>query len=167
VVSTVLDHAVPQPPDDPTPSQVMAFARLHVFVSRPCSPTATPCQPAAHRRESGYRPAVLYDGLAEAFALAAPEICADRAPHEGSALDCFVAAYAASRGTDDTVAFRRSLSRELASDPRIDHYWHLTAELSTDGQPTAGAAHTWLRNALDTQTTGVAGAGAPAVGPPA
>lgn len=150
VVATILDHTVPQPPDDPTPAQVMAFARLHAFVSRDCPPN-TRSQPAAHRRETGYRPAVLYDGLAEAFTLAAPAISADRPPAPGAALDCFVSAYATSLGTADTPAFRHRLSRELAADPRIDHYWHLTAQLSTPATPTAGASHTWLREALDAQ----------------
>lgn len=150
VVSTVLDHTVPQPPDDPTPEQVMAFARLHVFVSRDCVPDI-PCQPAAHRPGTGYRPAVLYDGLAEAFTLAAPEMRAAPAPGAGPALDCFVSAYAAALGAPDTPAFRHRLSLELAADPRIDHYWRLTAQLSTASAPTAGAAHTWLREALDAQ----------------
>ncbi|UGQ12720.1 MerR family transcriptional regulator [Yinghuangia sp. ASG 101] len=155
VVSTVLDHTVPQPPDDPTPAQVMAFARLHAFVSRDCA-SNVPCQPAAHRPDTGYRPAVLYDGLAEAFTLAAPALRADHTPSAGPALDCFVSAYATSLGAPDSPAFRHRLSRELAADPRIDHYWHLTAELSTPTAPTAGAAHTWLREALDAQVGGPA-----------
>ena len=67
-------------------------------------------------------------------------------------IDCFVSAYARSRGTRDTPAFRRGLSRLLAADPRIDRYWELTAELSGPSEPTAGAAHDWLCAALDIQT---------------
>jgi hypothetical protein len=95
---------------------------------------------------------VLYDGLVEAYALASPQLRAERPPHEGEALDCFVSAYARSRGTRDTPAFRRGLGRLLAADPRIDRYWELTAELSDPSEPTAGAAHDWLCAALDTQT---------------
>ncbi|MET7617976.1 MerR family transcriptional regulator [Streptomyces sp. NPDC005408] len=150
VVSAVIEQAVPQPPADPTPAQVLAFARLHALVSGDCLGT-DPCQPAAHQPGKGYRPAVLYDGLAEAFALASPQLRAQRAPHAGEALDCFVSAYARSSGTRDAPAFRHQLSGVLAADPRIDRYWQLTAELSGPSEPTAGAAHDWLRAALDTQ----------------
>ncbi|MEU2512076.1 MerR family transcriptional regulator [Streptomyces syringium] len=151
LVSTIVEQAVPQPPADPTPSQVLAFARLHAFTSGDCRGTDRG-QPAAHRSEKGYRPAVLYDGLVEAFALASPELRAQRAPHQGEALDCFVSAYARACGARDTPAFRHGLSGQLAADPRIDGYWRLVAELSGPSQPTPGAAHDWLRAALATQT---------------
>jgi hypothetical protein len=136
---------------EPIPAQVLAFARIHAFVSAPCSGDDRG-QPAAHRPDKGYRPAVLYDGLREAYALASPQLQAQRPPHEGEALDCFVSAYARSRGTRDSPAFRRHLSRLLAADPRIDHYWQLTAELTGPSQPTPGATHDWLLAALDTRT---------------
>ncbi|WP_280723668.1 MerR family transcriptional regulator [Kitasatospora sp. MAA4] len=149
VVSSVLDQAVPQPPDDPSPAQVLAFARLHAFVSAPCVGTdAAAGQPAAHRSGGGYRADVLYDGLSEAYALASADLLTQRAPHPGQALDCFVAAYAQAGGTRDTPAFRRRLSGVLAADPRIDGYWQLTAELSGPSRPTPGATHDWLRAAL-------------------
>ncbi|MFE2428972.1 MerR family transcriptional regulator [Streptomyces sp. NPDC059373] len=150
LVSAILEEAVPQPPAEPIPAQVLTFARLHAFVSAPCSGDDRG-QPAAHRPDKGYRPAVLYDGLREAYALASPELRAQRPPHEGGALDCFVSAYARSRGTRDTPAFRHHLGRLLAADPRIDHYWQLTAELTGPSHPTPGAAHDWLLAALDTQ----------------
>lgn len=151
LVATIVEQAVPQPPADPTPSQVLAFARLHAFTSGDCRGTDHG-QPAAHRSDKGYRPAVLYDGLIEAFALASPELRAQRAPHQGEALDCFVSAYAHACGARDTPAFRHGLSAQLAADPRIDGYWRLVAELSDPSQPTPGAAHDWLRAALDTRT---------------
>ncbi|MEU8546374.1 MerR family transcriptional regulator [Streptomyces roseoverticillatus] len=153
VLSAVVDQAVPQPPADPTPAQVLAFARLHALVSRPCPGAASlgDWQPAAHRTGGGYRPAVLYEGLSEAYALASPALRARRAPHDGEALDCFVAAYARSRGARDTPAFRRELSSQLAADPRIDLYWQLTAELRGPAEPTPGASHDWLCAALDAQ----------------
>ncbi|MER5905993.1 MerR family transcriptional regulator [Streptomyces mirabilis] len=154
LVSAIVEHAVPQLPEGPTPAQVLAFTRLHALVSAPCPGTGHG-QPAAHGPDGG-RPAVLYDGLVEAYALASPRLRAQRPPHEGEALDCFVSAYAHSRGTRDTPAFRRGLSRLLAADPRIDRYWELTAELSGPSEPTAGAAHDWLCAALDTQTAGPA-----------
>lgn len=147
VVADILEQAVPQLPGDPTPAQVLAFTRLHALVSGSCDGTDRG-QPAAHHPDGGYRPAVLYDGLGEAFALAAPELRAGRPPFVGDALDCFVSAYARSRGTRDTPAFRRGLSGQLAADPRIDRYWQLAAELSGPDRPTPGAAHDWLRAAL-------------------
>lgn len=153
VLSEVVDQAVPQPPADPTPAQVLAFARLHALVSEPCPGTAVAgdWQPAAHRTGGGYRPAVLYEGLGEAYALASSALRAQRAPYDGEALDCFVAAYACSRGTRDTPAFRRELSSQLASDPRIDLYWQFAAELWGPARPTPGASHDWLCAALDAQ----------------
>ncbi|MEE4543704.1 MerR family transcriptional regulator [Streptomyces sp. V4-01] len=147
VVSRVLELTVPQPPSDPTPAQVLAFARLHALVSGACDGGERPT-PAAHRPDGGHRPAVLYEGLDEAYALAAPHLRAGRAPREGDALDCFVAAYARSRRLPDTPAFRDELSRVLAADPRIDRYWQLVAELSGPAHTTPGAAHDWLCAAL-------------------
>ena len=158
LVSSILDQAVPQPPDDPTPTQVLAFARLHAFVSQPCVGTdAAAGQPAAHRAGAGYRADVLYDGLSEAYALASADLLTHRAPHEGEAVDCFVAAYAHAGGAADTPAFRRTRDM-LAADPRIDGYWQLTAELSGPSRPTPGAAHDWLRAAL-AQAGGEGGGG--------
>ncbi|GAA3164870.1 MULTISPECIES: MerR family transcriptional regulator [Streptomyces] len=151
-VAAFLEQAVPAPPDDPTPAQVLAFARLHALVTRPCDGSARP-QPAAHRSGPGFRPEVLYDGLGEAYELAAARLRRGRAPHPGEALDCFVAAYAASAGgARDTPDFRRGLAAHLAADPRIDPYWALTAEVlgSREGRlvPTPGTAHDWLLAAL-------------------
>ncbi|GAA2446624.1 MerR family transcriptional regulator [Streptomyces macrosporus] len=155
LVSAILEQTVPQPPADPTPAQVLAFARLHALVSTPCSGDSDRGQPAAHRPGEGYRPAVLYEGLTEAYALAAAEMRARRAPRQGEALDCFVSVYARSRGTRDTPAFRRRLAEQLAADPRIDRYWQLTTELTTPPsgvpEPNPGTAHDWLCAALDAQ----------------
>jgi DNA-binding transcriptional MerR regulator len=152
LVSEILEQTVPQLPADPVPDQVLAFARLHALVSGSCPGPGPHGQPAAHRPGEGYRPAVLYGGLGEAYALAAERMREGRPPHRGEALDCFVSAYARSRGARDTPAFRRGLSRQLAADPRIDRYWHLTAELisppSGPPEPTPGSAHDWLLAAL-------------------
>ncbi|MBA0053401.1 MerR family transcriptional regulator [Streptomyces sp. AJS327] len=156
VVTTILDHAVPQPPTDPAPEQVLAFARLHDLVSGDCPGGRAPTQPEAHRPDKRYRPAVLYDGLVEAYDLASAKLRAGRAPAGGEALDCFVSAHAHARGLRDTPAFRRRLSRQLAADPRIDRYWDLTATVisppSGPPEPTPGSADRWLTTALDHQT---------------
>ncbi|MEU5654877.1 MerR family transcriptional regulator [Streptomyces sp. NPDC047737] len=153
-VTAFLDVAVPQPPEDPGTAQVLAFARLYAFVDRPCGGTE-PTQPHAHRAAGARDSAVLYAGLAQAYALAAERMRAGSEPHQGEALDGFVEAYASAGGITDTPNFRRELARRLAADPRIDRYWELTAELisSPDGspEPTPGSAHDWLLDALNTQ----------------
>lgn len=150
LVSAILDEAIPQPPADPTPAQVLAFARLHALAS---AAVRGDCLPLAPPQVPDYRPAVLYDGLWEAYALAATDLRAQRAPHHGEALDCFVAAYADAYGLRDTPDYRRKLSWSLAqaSDPVMDRYWQLTAELSDAPELTMGAAHHWLHTALDSE----------------
>ncbi|MDX3234563.1 MerR family transcriptional regulator [Streptomyces sp. ME03-5709C] len=152
VLNRVVELAVPQPPDEPNPAQVLAFARLHAFTTGSCPPGAMQAL-TAHRPDAGLRPAVLYEGLDEAYELAAPDVLAGRAPAAGEALDCFVTAHARSFGARDTPGFRRRLSGMLAVEPRIDRYWQLVGELRGPGQPTPGAAHTWLRSALEHQVT--------------
>lgn len=154
-VAAFLDLAVPPPPDDPTPEQTLAFARLHALTSGPCT-GAGPTQPAAHRTAGAEGSAVLYAGLAEAYELAGVQLRRGRPPHPGDALDGFVAAYTDAYGTRDTPAFRRLLADQLAADPRIDRYWELTAVVLTPPggrpPPTPGSAHAWLLTALTTQT---------------
>ncbi|RPK35084.1 MerR family transcriptional regulator [Streptomyces sp. ADI93-02] len=153
-VSAFLEVAVPQPPEDPGPAQVLAFARLSAMVSRPCDGDG-PTQPRAHEAAGARASALLYAGLAEAYDLAGAEMRRGRDPYPGEALDGFVDAYARAWDIADTPVFRRALARQLAADPRIDRYWELTAELvsPSDGQlePTPGSAHDWLLAALETQ----------------
>ncbi|WP_035804475.1 MerR family transcriptional regulator [Kitasatospora mediocidica] len=150
LTTAIVDAAVPQPPPDPTPAQVLTFARLHHLVSG----VSDACLVAARRPADAGRPDVLYDGLREAYDLAADDLTTQRAPHDGAALDCFVAAHAHSLDQPDTPAFRRQLSNQLTrtADPVMARYWSLAAELTTPAEPpTLGAAHDWLRAALDTQ----------------
>ncbi|MCD0485407.1 MerR family transcriptional regulator [Streptacidiphilus sp. ASG 303] len=149
LVSSILEHAVPQPPADPTPAQVLAFARLHAIATAPC-PTTDPRRPAGNRTDEGCRPDVLYRGLFDAYTLAAADLRANRAPDRGQTLDCFVAAHAESRGLRDGPEFRRRLTEllALAADPMVERYWELAGELSGSPEPTLGAAHAWMRAAL-------------------
>ncbi|MFD6276054.1 MerR family transcriptional regulator [Streptomyces sp. NPDC060209] len=153
-VGAFLEAAVPQPPEDPEPVQVLAFARLSALVSRPCDGNEA-TQPHAHRAAGARASAVLYAGLAEAYDLASTEMRQDREPFPGEALDGFVDAYASAHGTADTTDFRLALARQLAADPRIDRYWELTAELVSrpvgPPEPTPGSAHDWLLAALNVQ----------------
>ncbi|MFH8974398.1 MerR family transcriptional regulator [Streptomyces sp. NPDC017890] len=150
-----LDVAVPQPPDDPAPAQVLAFARLNALTLAPCPGTAQP-QPEAHRTAGARGSAVLYAGLAEAYELAGVHLRRNRDPQPGEALDGFVAAYTDAYGVRDTPDFRRRLAGQLAADPRLDRYWELVGEVVTPpGQPpepTPGSAHDWLFAALVAQT---------------
>ncbi|RPK79801.1 MULTISPECIES: MerR family transcriptional regulator [Streptomyces] len=155
-VTAFLEAAVPDPPDDPQPAQVLAFARLHAFVTRPCGGGGGgSCQPRAHGVAGARASAVLYAGLAEAYDLAGGELRRGAVPAPGEALDGFVDAYAGTYGAHDTPGFRRLLAGRLATDPRIDRYWDLTAEvISAPGgrpEPTPGSAHDWLLAALEAQ----------------
>ncbi|WP_318215907.1 MerR family transcriptional regulator [Streptomyces sp. SCL15-6] len=149
-----LEVAVPRPPDDPAPAQVLAFARLNALTLAPCPGTGQP-QPEAHRAAGARGAAVLYAGLAEAYELAGGRLRRGVDPHAGDALDCFVSAYTSAYGVRDTPDFRRLLVRQLAADPRIDRYWELVAEVITPPgarpEPTPGAAHDWLFAALEAQ----------------
>ncbi|MFD4125368.1 MerR family transcriptional regulator [Streptomyces globisporus] len=170
-VTAFLEAAVPPPPDDPLPAQVLAFARLHAFVTRPCGggAGAGSCQPRAHGVTGARASAVLYAGLAEAYDLAGAEQRRGAEPSPGEALDGFVDAYASTYGARDTPAFRRVLAGRLADDPRIDRYWELTAEvISAPGgppEPTPGSAHDWLLAALEAQVEVAAGQGGARRGP--
>ncbi len=149
-----LEVAVPQPPDSPSPGQVLAFARLNALVAGPCSGTSR-SQPAAHGSAGARESALLYAGLAEAYELAGRQLRAAEPPHSGEALVAFVDTYATVHGHRDTPAFRRLLSRQLAADPSFDGYWELVAEATTPvgavADPTPGQAHDWLRAALDAE----------------
>ncbi|MFJ4709361.1 MerR family transcriptional regulator [Streptomyces anulatus] len=164
-VTAFLEAAVPHPPEDPRPAQVLAFARLHAYVTRPCGGGGGggSCQPRAHGVAGARASAVLYAGLAEAYDLAGGELRRGAEPCPGEALDGFVDAYASTYDARDTSAFRRVLAGRLAADPRIDRYWDLTAEvISAPGgrpEPTPGSAHDWLLAALDTQVGTGAGRG--------
>ncbi|MGW4921677.1 MerR family transcriptional regulator [Streptomyces parvulus] len=150
-----LDVAVPQPPDDPSPDQLLAFARLNALTLAPCPGGAQP-QPEAHRAAGARGAAVLYAGLAEAYELAGAHLRRGREPRPGEALDGFVAAYSDAYGVRDTPGFRSGLAGQLAADPRLDSYWELVSRVRTPPgarpEPTPGAAHDWLLAALTAQS---------------
>lgn len=147
-----LEVAVPQPPDEPDPAQVLAFMRLHALTTAPC-PGGTQPQPEVHRAAGARGAATLYAGLAEAYELAGPQVRRARQPFPGEALDAYVAVYASAYGGRDTRAFRRWLAERLAAEPRLDRYWELAAVVLTQPggrpEPTPGSADDWLRAALE------------------
>ncbi|WP_329625472.1 MerR family transcriptional regulator [Streptomyces sp. NBC_01255] len=146
-VSAVLDSVVPRPPREPSPAQVLAFARLHELVTDPRldRPEFRPAPPLP---DGEYRPTVLYEGLAEAYALAASSTAVS-----AEALDCFAAAYAKALGSRDTPAFRRRLLGLLARNdgPVIRRYWKLATGLFAPDEPVLGALHHHLSVALYAQ----------------
>ncbi|MEU6066130.1 MULTISPECIES: helix-turn-helix domain-containing protein [Streptomyces] len=146
--SAVTEAAVPQPPADPTPEQVLAFARLHALAT-----DATDHCLASHRPAPAAHPDLLYDGLHEAYQLVEAALRADRFPGPGDALDCYVAAHARACETRDTPGFRRTLTVQLAAadHPVMSRYWQLAGELTP--HLTLGAADLWLREALTASTT--------------
>jgi DNA-binding transcriptional MerR regulator len=157
VMSAFLEVAVPQPPDEPDPAQVLAFARLHAMTTAPCTGGRQP-QPEVHRVAGVRGAAVLYAGLDEAYELASPQLRRAQDPCPGEALDAYVAAYASAYGSPDTRDFRRLLAARLAGDPRLDRYWELTAVVVTPPgdrpEPTPGSADDWLRAALERDNAG-------------
>ncbi|WP_282794988.1 MerR family transcriptional regulator [Streptomyces sp. CC224B] len=157
--SAFLEVAVPQPPDDPEPAQVLAFARLHAMTSAPCPDGRRP-QPEVHRAAGAREVAALYAGLAEAYELAGPLLRRVRDPYPGEALDAYVAAYAGAYGSRDTRGFRRLLAARLAAEPRLDRYWELAAVVLTppggSPMPTPGSTDDWLRAALERDNAGAA-----------
>lgn len=145
LVAAVVEAAVPPVPQQPSPAQVLAFARLHELTG------AANDACLVDHRPSPPRPDVLYDGLREAYDLAAPALLAGRGPAAGEALDCFVAAHAGAHDRRDTPDYRRELGRDLSAGdhPAMRRYWALAGELTS--APTLGAVNTWLSDALTAQ----------------
>ncbi|MGI5163239.1 MerR family transcriptional regulator [Spirillospora sp. CA-253888] len=140
--------SVPEPPADPTPAQVVAYAGMVAIA-------ADRSLRRRMRARGRVNAAVISDegqlmeGVGEACALAAPIVAGGGAPGPGPALTRFVETHAAVRGGSDTPAFRRELHTELRldQDPRVDRYWRLHAEVA--GDPVLlGTVHTWLLDAL-------------------
>ena len=151
LLDIVVESAVVRPPADPTPQHVLDQAELHTLATKGRL-SVDLCVPFSATHPY-YRVDVLYEGLVEAVPLASAHLRAGRPPHEGDALDCFVAAHARARGARDTLAFRRDLSRHLArtADPMIERYWQLASRLAPADEPTPGAVEDWHRAALDGQ----------------
>ncbi|MFD8014648.1 MerR family transcriptional regulator [Streptomyces sp. NPDC058955] len=146
LVARVLDEVVPVPPDEPSPAEVRAHALLRALVSDP-RPERAPAPPLRGER---YRPAVLYEGLAEAYELAAAEVRAGRAPGGAEAVDCFAGAYALALGEADSAVFRRRLVELLGREDTgvMARYWKLVAPLQPADRPALGLLHHHLAVAL-------------------
>ncbi|NKY51442.1 MerR family transcriptional regulator [Nocardia vermiculata] len=144
---------IPAPPVDPTPRQVLAYARLATAVTDPALTTAIRAQLWRHDATGIRAERTLLAGVAEACEAVGPLLVAGIEPRPGPELDLFVTAHADARGCRPTAEFRhRLLCEGDDNNPRIHRYWRLTAELL--GTPTGGAAQDWLYRALRGCTAG-------------
>ncbi|GAA3970116.1 MerR family transcriptional regulator [Actinomadura viridis] len=148
MLAEFLDGVVPDPPADPTPAQVVAYAGMVAI-------TADRGLVRRLRARGAVNAGLIADegtllrGIDEACRLAAPEALSGRAPRPGPALDRLVAAHAEVRGARDTPEFRRHLRTVLVdeAEPRMGRYWHLAGEVA-GRRSILGAGHRWLVEAL-------------------
>ncbi|MEV6074738.1 MerR family transcriptional regulator [Streptomyces sp. NPDC052069] len=170
MLTAFVTMAVPEPPTDPTPSQVVAFAELYALAGDRAL-TRGLLAMARDNAELVADQDELMSGISEACALAGPMVRAGEPPRVGHALDRFVAAHAAVRGGRDTPRFRCGLLAHVAADrvPRMRRYWRLVAEAG--GSPvTLGTSHLWLTDSLERSVraddAAEAGSGKPRAQPP-
>ncbi|MFC4910060.1 MerR family transcriptional regulator [Actinomadura gamaensis] len=148
-LDALLDMAVPAPPPDPTPEQVVAYAELVGLAQDRSLRAMLRARRLANAEKVRDEPTLL-TGLAEACDRTAPLALAGAAPEPGPELDLFVAAHAAARETRDSPGFRGELAEDLQADrePRMVRYWALT-EVVTGVPHVISRAHLWLFEALD------------------
>lgn len=151
-VTDFVAMSVPEPPAEPTPRQVVAYAEMvrlagdRSFVRERLAQVRVDQHVVRDER-------ALLAGIAEACQLAEPYVVAGWPAGPGEPLDRFVEIHAAVRGQRDTVSFRRELSAQHAieRDPRIRRYWTLAAEVAGVAL-FPGAMHSWLVGALAVAT---------------
>ncbi|MEV7094755.1 MerR family transcriptional regulator [Amycolatopsis sp. NPDC051045] len=144
-----LGISAPEPPDQPTTAQVVAYAELVLLAAD--SRLTSELRASTLAGHGGIADlGALHAEVGEACVLAAPQVAAGARPSPGPALDRFVAAHAAALGAGDSPPFRRALNHRTAPDrhPRLRRYWHLAGEVTGEAAP-MGVAHTWLLDALD------------------
>ncbi|WP_206796905.1 MerR family transcriptional regulator [Amycolatopsis sp. MtRt-6] len=145
-----LEVSVPEPPSQPTTTQVVAYAELVLLAADPrLARDLKASTLAGHERVADL--GALHAEVGEACVAAVVRLSAGERPAPGPELDRFVAAHAAALGATDSLPFRRALNHRTAPDrdPRLRRYWHLTGEVTGEPAP-MGLAHTWLLDALDT-----------------
>ncbi|PZG08424.1 MerR family transcriptional regulator [Nonomuraea aridisoli] len=141
--------AVPVPPADPTPAQVVAYAEMVALAADRAFTRRLRARAVANLEVIADEEDLLY-GLGEASALAEPLVRAGEAPRGGPELDRFVAVHAMARRREDSPAFRRELLAgvEPDRDPRLRRYWRLVGEVSGE-RVTLGATQLWLTDSLE------------------
>ncbi|MFD9423537.1 MULTISPECIES: MerR family transcriptional regulator [unclassified Streptomyces] len=170
MLTAFVTMAVPEPPADPTPPQVVAFAELYALAGDRALTRGLLAMARANAELVADQDELM-SGISEACALAGPMVRAGEPPRVGHELDRFVAAHAAVRGGSDTPRFRCGLLAHVAADrvPRMRRYWRLVAEAG--GNPvTLGTSHLWLTDALERSVrpdgAAEAGSGKPGAEPP-
>ncbi|MFF8029388.1 MerR family transcriptional regulator [Streptomyces sp. NPDC007896] len=149
ILTAFVTMAVPGPPTDPSPAQVVAFAELFALAGDRALTRGLLAMARANAELIADEDELL-NGISEACALAQPRVRAGEPPRVGPELDRFVAAHASVRGGSDSPQFRRRLLAYVAADrvPRMRRYWRLVAEASGD-PVTFGASHLWLTDSLE------------------
>lgn len=153
MLTAFVTMAVPEPPPDPTPPQVVAFAELFALTrERPLIRGLLAM--ARANAELVSDETELMKGIGEACLLAEPLVRAGASPRVGPELDRFVAAHASVRGSSDTPRFRGRLLEHVAADrvPGMRRYWRLVAEAGGD-PVTLGVSHLWLTDSLEHSVT--------------
>ncbi|WP_207400701.1 MerR family transcriptional regulator [Actinomadura roseirufa] len=145
---TFVSMGVPEPPADPTPEQVLAYAEMVALVGDRTLTRRLLARGRANVEEVREEKTLL-TGLGEAIVMALPRVLAGEEPGPGEPLDRFVEAHAVVRGRRDTPGFRRALLPRVVADgdPRLRRYWDLFGVV-TGERVTGGAAHIWLVDAL-------------------
>ncbi|MER5766756.1 helix-turn-helix domain-containing protein [Streptomyces sp. NPDC001985] len=138
----ITSQAVPDPPRDPSPQSVLAYAELHTLVEHPgFRGYWTP--PAVRDRAS------LYSAQLDASLLASAAVASGLPPQRGEALNRFTGACARAKGVDDTPLFRASMREEIRPSLRpFRLYWQHIATLRGDTPFSLGSSHCWLAQAL-------------------
>ncbi|TDE22703.1 MerR family transcriptional regulator [Actinomadura sp. 6K520] len=148
-VARFLEASVPEPPADPVPEQVVAYAGMVALAGDRSLVEEVRARGRVNAERVVDEP-TLIAGLGEAIELAAPLVIEGREPGPGPVLDRFVAAHARGRAERDTPRFRRTLLPAVAmeQDPRLRRYWSLFGEVT--GEPaTSGTVNTWLIDSLE------------------
>ncbi|MFI0350711.1 MerR family transcriptional regulator [Actinomadura sp. 9N407] len=150
MIDAFVDGVVPEPPADPTPAQVVAYAEMVALTSDRALRGRLRARGRVNATLIADEPTLL-EGTADACAMAAPDVLAGTVPRPGPALDRLVETHALVRGGRDTPEFRRDLLQQISfeAEPGVARYWGLVEEVT--GEPdTLGATHTWLLQALAT-----------------
>ncbi|MFF7214856.1 MerR family transcriptional regulator [Streptomyces sp. NPDC008238] len=143
----------PDPPQDPGPTTVLAYAELHLLISTPSFTRWT----QDHDEEMRDAPA-FYGEIEEVAGLTAAAVAQGLPPGSGDAVNAFVAAHARARRESDTPAFRAYLhalvSRSSGFDARLERYWGLVGTVTGGRVLNMTVAHRWLTAGLAMSLTG-------------
>ncbi|MBH0776474.1 MerR family transcriptional regulator [Nocardia bovistercoris] len=139
---------IPQPPDEPSPDEILAYAELVALAADPDMKRTVRKQFWRHDPELIRDPGELYAEIGSVMAEVVGLLSKGVRPRVGGELDRFVHAHAEARGQRDSPHFRELMLVDATdSDRRIHRYWALTARfLGT--RVTVGQAHDWIFDAL-------------------